>query len=302
MRDLTEDNVTEAVLAKMEDMKDPRLKEVLGAAIRHAHAFAREVELTLDELIAAAMFFTEIGKMSDEKRHEFLLLSDTLGLTILVDAIQNRKPGGATESSVLGPFYRANAPEVANGENIERAGATTDICFMSGTVKSLDGSPIEGAVLDMWQTAGNGLYENVDPDQPDMNLRGRVKTDAEGHYDVRSVLPVSYPIPHDGPVGRMLDASGRHIYRPAHVHFIVSAPGHKTVTTEIFGEGDPYLDSDAVFGVKGSLVADFVRHDSAEDAAARGVAAPFYTMGYDFVLEPGKGGDIPAFSAGGSDS
>jgi protocatechuate 3,4-dioxygenase beta subunit len=300
MRDLTEDNVTEAVLAKMADMEDQRLKEVLGAAVRHAHAFAREVNLTLAELIAANVFLTAIGKKSDETRHEFLLLSDTLGLTILVDAMENRKPAGATETSVLGPFYRADAPLIQAGDNIERSNAGGNALFVSGKVKSLDGSPIEGAMLDFWQGAENGFYENVDADQPDMNLRGRILTAKDGSYSFQSVLPCSYPVPDDGPVGQMLDAAGRHIMRAAHIHYVVSAPGHKSIITEVFKEGDEYIDSDAVFGVKESLIADFVPHDDAEEAARRGVGSPFYTVDYDFVLEPGEGGGLPDFSAGGS--
>ena len=300
MRDLTEENITEAVLDKIQGMGDARTKELLGAAIRHAHAFAREVQLTPEELYQAAMFFTEIGKISDERRHEFLLLSDTLGLTILVDAMQNRKPPGATESSVLGPFYRAEAPEVKSGDSIDRGNTGGDPAVVHGTVKDLDGRPIAGAVLDIWQTAQNGFYENMDPDQPDMNLRGRLTSDEDGAYSFVTVLPCSYPIPDDGPVGRLLYASGRHIMRPAHIHFILAAEGFKTVTTEIFAEGDEYLDSDAVFGVKDSLVAEFVKNESAADAEAYGVAAPFHTMRYDFVLEPGEGPAKPSFSAGGS--
>ncbi len=299
MRDLTEDNVTEAVLAQMGEATDERLKEVLGAAVRHAHEFAREVGLTLEELIAAADFFTKVGKISDETRYEFLMLSDTLGLTILVDAMQNRKPAGATETSVLGPFYRAEAPKIASGDNIERAGAGGNAAFVSGTVKSLDGSPIEGALLDIWQGAENGLYENTDEAQPDMNLRGRLWTGKDGGYAFQSVLPANYPVPDDGPVGDMLKAVGRHVFRAAHIHFVVSAPGHKTVITEVFKEDDTYIDSDTVFGVKASLIADFVPHDDPEEATRRGVASPFYTMEYDFVLEPGEGGGLPDFSAGG---
>ncbi len=297
MRDIREDNVTEAVLDKIQDMKDPRLKKVLSAAIKHIHQFARDVELTNDELFMGAMFLTKIGQISDETRHEFLLLSDTLGLTILADAMQNRKPPGATESSVLGPFYRTESPLIENDSNIEREGKG-EPTIVSGKVTSLDGTPLEGAMLDIWQGAANGFYENVDPDQPDQNLRGRLLTATDGGYSFKTCKPVSYPIPDDGPVGQMLDASGRHIFRPAHIHFIVSAEGHKTVTTEIFVEGDEYLDSDAVFGVKDSLVADFVKHDSADEAKAAGVAAPFYTMNFDFVLEPGKGGQIPEFTTG----
>ncbi len=298
MRDLTEDNVTEAVLAKIEDMEGERLKRIVTCAIEHVHAFVREVELTPEELFEAARFLTAIGKISDHTRHEFLLLSDTLGTTILVDAMQNRKPPGATESSVLGPFYRSDAPEVRNGDNIDRGETGGDPAVVSGTVKGLDGEPVANALLDIWQASQQGVYENLDPQQPDMNLRGRLHTDDNGAYWFRTVLPASYPIPDDGPAGQLLHLCSRHNMRPGHIHFIVSAQGFKPVTTEIYVEGDPYLDSDAVFGVKDSLVAEFVRNESADEAAKWGLRAPFYAMTYDFVLEPGAGPADPGFSAG----
>lgn len=298
MRDLTEDNVTEAVLAEIDAKDNPRLEQILVSAITHLHAFAREVELTPDELFEAARFLTEAGKISDAKRHEFLLLSDTVGLTILVDAMQNRKPPAATESSVLGPFYRANAPEVENGDLIDRGDTGGDPTVVHGTVKDLNGTTIKGALLDIWQATQQGLYENIDASQPDMNLRGRLRTDDNGEYQFRTVLPASYPIPDDGPAGQLLHLCNRHNMRPGHIHFIVSADGFKPVTTEVFVEGDDYLNSDAVFGVKDSLVAEFVKSDSAEDAAKWGMPTPFHEMRYDFVLEPGEGDARPGFSAG----
>jgi protocatechuate 3,4-dioxygenase beta subunit len=301
MRDLTEDNVTEAVLAKIDASDTPRLKRIIESAITHLHAFARDVELTPDELFQAAQYFTEVGKISDEKRHEFLLLSDTLGLTILVDAMQNRKPPGATESSVLGPFYRDDAPEVVNGDLIDRGETGGEPTVVHGTVKDLDGKPLKGALLDIWQATQQGLYENIDPAQPDMNLRGRLHTDDNGEYCFRTVLPASYPIPDDGPAGQLLYLCKRHNMRPGHIHFIVSADGFAPVTTEIFVEGDDYLDSDAVFGVKESLVAEFVKSDSAADAAKWDLPMPFHEMRYDFVLEPGEGDARPGFSAGSGD-
>jgi protocatechuate 3,4-dioxygenase beta subunit len=298
MRDLTEAKVTEAVLAKIAGMENPRLKQIVTSAIEHLHAFARDVELTPGELFEAAKFLTAIGKISDDTRHEFLLLSDTLGLTILVDAMQNRKPSGATESSVLGPFYRAQALEVQNGENIDRGDTGGDPTVVHGTVKDLKGEPLANALLDIWQSSQQGVYENLDPEQPDMNLRGRLRTDENGKFWFRTVLPASYPIPDDGPAGQLLHLCNRHNMRPGHIHFIVSAENFKPVTTEIYLEGDAYLDSDAVFGVKESLVAEFARHDSAEEAEKWGVPVPFYVMEYNFVLEPGEGQADPGFSAG----
>ncbi len=301
MRDFTQDNLTEAVLAEIKDTTDPRTKQIMEAAFRHVHAFAREVELTLEELLQASAFLTKLGQISDPTRHEFLLLSDTIGLTMLVDAMENRKPPGATESSVLGPFYRNGAPEIESGDDIDIAGNSGVPTVVSGRVTSTDGTPLAGALLDIWQAADTGFYENVDPSQPDMNLRGRLKTDADGKYWFRTVKPSSYPIPADGPVGRMLNASGRHNMRPAHIHFILTAEGHKMVTTQLYVDGDEFIDSDVVFGVKDSLVVDFVKHDSAEEAKKLGVSAPFYTLDHDFVLEPGVGHDMPSFSAGGAE-
>ena len=300
MRDLTEENVTKAVLDKIDVKDNPRLKQILESAITHVHAFAREVELTPDELFEAARFFTEVGKISDDKRHEFLLLSDTLGLTILVDTMLSRKSRQATESSVLGPFYRADAPEVANGELIDRGDTGGDPTLVHGTIKDLDGTSIRGALLDIWQATQQGLYENIDDGQPDMNLRGRLRTDDNGEYHFRTVLPSSYPIPDDGPAGQLLHLCNRHNMRPGHIHFIVSAEGFEPVTTEIFIEGDEYLDSDAVFGVKESLVAEFVKMEAPDDAAKWGLPVPFHAMRYDFVLAPGQGRARPGFSAGGS--
>jgi protocatechuate 3,4-dioxygenase beta subunit len=287
MRNLTEATVTDAVLATLAGAPDPRLREVAASLVRHLHAFVREVEPTEAEWLAGIGFLTTVGQMCDARRQEFILLSDTLGVSILVDAINHRKPGGATESSVLGPFYREGAPELPSGGNLAAATPGEPV-LVSGRVTAPDGTPIAGALLDVWQTSPDGLYDVQDPSLPGMNLRGRFRTDAAGRYNFRTVKPTSYPIPDDGPVGQMLRALGRHSYRPAHIHFIVSAVGYEPVTTMLFVEGDRYLDSDAVFGVKGSLVVNFVRHDSTAEAAARGVPAPFHSVAYDFVLTPAR--------------
>jgi catechol 1,2-dioxygenase len=281
----TETSITASVLRSLEGTPDPRLKEVMTSLIRHLHAFIREVELTEAEWMQAVQFLTRVGQMCDERRQEFILLSDTLGVSMLVDAINHRADGGATESTVLGPFYREGARELPAGASISLDGRG-EPALITGRVLSTDGTPLAGAVLDVWQGNYNGLYEQQDPDQPDMNLRGRFRTDAEGRYALVAIKPVSYPVPDDGPVGQMLRALGRHPYRPAHVHFIVAADGHALLTTHLFARGDPYLDSDVVFGTKDSLVVDFVRHDSPEEAARHGVRAPFYTVEYDFVLKP----------------
>jgi catechol 1,2-dioxygenase len=281
----TETSITESVLRSLAGTPDPRLKTVMTGLIRHLHAFIREVELTEAEWMQAIRFLTRVGQMCDERRQEFILLSDTLGVSMLVDAINHRADGGATESTVLGPFYREGARELPAGASISLDG-NGEPAVVSGRVLSTDGTPLAGAVLDVWQGNDNGLYEQQDPDQPDMNLRGRFRTDAEGRYALVAINPVSYPVPDDGPVGQMLRALGRHPYRPAHIHFIVSAEGHAPLTTHLFAKGDPYLASDVVFGTKDSLVVDFVRHDAPEAAARHGVQAPFYKVEYDFVLKP----------------
>ncbi len=279
----TEAQITERVLKSLEQTPNPRLKTVMTSLIKHLHAFVQEVQLSEAEWLQAIQFLTAVGQKCDEKRQEFILLSDTLGVSMLVDAINHRAEHGATESTVLGPFYREGARELAAGESISLDGKG-EPAIVSGRVLSTDGTPIAGAVLDVWEGNDDGLYEQQDPNQPDMNLRGRYRTDAEGRFTVVGIKPVSYPVPTDGPVGQLLLALGRHPYRPAHIHFIISAEGYRPLTTHLFASGDPYLDSDAVFGKKDSLVVDFERHDSPEEAARRGVRAPFYTVEYDFVL------------------
>lgn len=287
MSDNTEDQITQNVLNSMANTPDARLKAVMESFITHLHAFLREVEPTQDEWMQGIQFLTRTGWMCDDKRQEFILLSDITGTTMLVDAINHRSPGGATESTIFGPFYREGAPELPLGAAISQDGRG-EPAVISGRVLSTDGTPIPNALLDVWETDENGLYEQQDPEQPDMNLRGKFRSDSEGRYLFVGIKPVSYPIPDDGPVGQLLRAVGRHPYRPAHIHLLVSAKGYNPVTTHLFVQGDPYLDSDAVFGTKDSLVVDFIRNDSATEAKRYGVSAPFYTVEYDFVLEPSR--------------
>ncbi len=286
MRDFNEHTATEAVLARLADCPDARLKQVMTSIITHLHAVVREVEPTEAEWMAAIEFLTTTGQICDDKRQEFILLSDTLGVSMLIDAINHRKPPGATESTVLGPFHVDGAEVLPHGTDICKDGKGEPL-VVSGRVLDPAGAPIEGAVLDVWQTSSEGFYDIQQPGvQPDMNLRGKFVTDAKGQFHFRSVKPCSYPLPTDGPVGKLLDRLERHPYRPAHIHFIVSADGYAPVTTHLFVEGDDYLDSDAVFGVKDSLVVPFVKDDSAERAAEHGVTAPFYTVDHDFGLAP----------------
>jgi hydroxyquinol 1,2-dioxygenase len=282
MRNLTETNLTDAVLSKLEGASDPRFKQIMTSLIRHLHAFVREVELTEEEWFAGIQFLTATGQKCDDKRQEYILLSDTLGVSMLVDAINHRKPRGATESTVLGPFYVPGAPDMPVGSNIAE-GVEGEPTHFSGRVLSSDGKPITGAMLDLWSTDGEGWYDVQKPGA-ELRARGRIRTDSQGRYAFWTVKPVSYPIPTDGPVGKMLLKMGRHPYRPAHTHMIVSAPGFQPVTTHVFVEGDPYLESDAVFAVKNSLVAPFVRHEPGSAPDGKHMDRPYYTVQYDFGL------------------
>jgi catechol 1,2-dioxygenase len=286
MRDFNEHTATAAVLARMAGCRDERLKRIMTAVVTHLHAVVREVEPTTEEWMAAIRFLTETGQKCDDKRQEYILLSDTLGVSMLVDAINHRKPSGATESTVLGPFFVAGAPAKAMGDTISRDGDGEPV-LVSGRVLDQDGRPLAGATLDVWQTSSDGYYDVQDPRDRGMNLRGLFTTGADGRFHFRTVKPSSYPIPTDGPGGRMLLALGRHPMRPAHIHFIVGAPNHEPVTTHMFVAGDDYLDSDAVFGVKDSLVVDFVSHDDPAAAKRLGLGNPFYTAEHDFTLVRG---------------
>ena len=284
MSNNTEEQITQNVLDTMAQAPNPRLKEVMTSLISHLHTFMREVELTQEEWAQGIQFLTRTGHMCDDKRQEFILLSDITGVTMLVDAINHRLSDGATESTIFGPFYREGAQELPMGATISKDGRGEPVVVM-GRVLSTDGSPIPNALLDVWETDENGLYEQQDPEQPDMNLRGKFRSDREGRYCFVGIKPVSYSIPDDGPVGQLLRALGRHPFRPAHIHVLISADGFVPVTTHLFVKGDAYLDSDAVFGTKDSLVVDFIRHDSAEEAARYHIPVPYYKVEYDFILK-----------------
>lgn len=286
-RSTTEDDITAAVLARFAATPDPRLRQIMLALIRHLHAFVKEVELTEAEWFQAIEILTEAGQMCSDKRQEFILFSDTLGVSMVVDLIGHRKPEGATESTVFGPFHRLGAPDLPPGGNIAHRDTTGVPTLVSGRVLDLDGRPVAGALLDVWQTQTNGLYDSQDQSLDGLHMRGKFRTDGDGRYLIRTVRPVNYPIPSDGPVGAMLRATGRHPMRPAHIHFVVTADGYEAVTTHIFDRADPYLASDAVFAVKDSLICDFVRHETpTPEAAALGIAGPMLTAEFDFVLKP----------------
>jgi len=284
MRDFSESNLTAAVLSTVEGADDARFKRIMSSLIVHLHAFVRDVELTEAEWLEGIRFLTRCGHMCDDKRQEFILLSDTLGVSMLVDAIHHRHTSGATENTVFGPFHVEGSPHVPVGGDIT-AGVQGEPTYVSGRVLTLDRKPIAGAALEAWQVRPDMRYDVQDPEATELQLRGQLKTDAEGRYAFWTIKPVSYPIPDDGPVGDMLKASGRHPWRPAHIHFRIRVPGYETVVTQLFVAGDRYLDSDAVFGVKSTLVAEFVCHEPGRAPDGKLLAQPFFTLSRDFVLE-----------------
>jgi hydroxyquinol 1,2-dioxygenase len=277
--------ITRQVLDSLENTPNERLKTLMTALVQHLHAFIREVEPTEAEWMEAIQFLTRTGQMCDDTRQEFILLSDTLGVSMLVDAVNHQAPEGNSESTIMGPFYRDGAEDMPGGANISKDGKG-EPAVVQGRVTASDGTPIVGAILDVWEGGSNGLYEQQDSDQPDMNLRGRFRTDKDGYYCFVGIKPVSYPIPADGPVGQMMRALERRYYRPGHIHMIVRAEGYAPLTTHIFVRGDENLASDPVFGVKESLIADFVPNHSEQEATKYGVSVPFYTVNYDFALKP----------------
>jgi hydroxyquinol 1,2-dioxygenase len=283
MREFDEQSITAAVLARMDQCQDPRFKQVMSSLITHLHQFVREVKLTEDEWFTAIQFLTETGQTCTDKRQEFILLSDTLGVSILVITLNHPAADGATDSTVLGPYYWQDAPELPAGANLAE-GVKGDPAFYSGRVLDSDGTPIAGAVLDIWSGDGEGTYDMQMDDDVGMRARGRIRTDAGGRYSFRSIRPTYYPVPTDGPVGRMLGKMGRHPRRPGHIHMIVSAPGHHGVTTHLFAAGSQYIDSDAVFGVKESLVTTFRKHPAGTAPDGTLLEVPYYTVDYDFRL------------------
>jgi hydroxyquinol 1,2-dioxygenase len=285
MQNLNEDNITQAVLASHSEMPDERLREIMTSLVQHLHSFAREVKLTEPEWFAAIQFLTEVGHMCSDKRQEFILLSDTLGLSMLVTALNNRKPDGCTESTVFGPFHVEGAPEYALGDDVAN-GASGELCFVRGVVRDLEGNPIPNATMEIWQADADGFYDVQYADQDQHRARGIIHSGPDGEFHFRTICAEAYPIPHDGPVGRMLAALGRHPWRPAHLHFMIKAEGYDTLVTHVFRHGDKYLDSDAVFGVRASLIGDWVRHEAGAAPDGSRVDAPFYTLDFDFVLNP----------------
>ena len=246
--------LTRDVIDRMSNAKSARLQEVMEVVIRHLHAIVREAKITQGEWWQAIDFLTRAGQMCSESRQEFVLLSDILGVSMLVDAVDNVAGPGISDSTVLGPFYAGHQRELTQGDSILLREEPSEPLVMSGRVTDPEGHPIAGALVEVWQTAPNQLYDVQDTDQPQGHLRASFRTDMAGTYSFRTIMPVSYPIPDDGPAGQLLAAMGRHPFRPAHIRFMISAPGYRTLVTHLFFEGDEFLESDAVFGVKPSLV------------------------------------------------
>ena len=274
MRNLNQHNITQAVIDSFAGTPDPRLLQIMTSLVRHLHAFARDVQLTEQEWTQGIDFLTRCGHITDDKRQEFILLSDVLGLSMLTVAMNNDKPQGCTEATVFGPFHVDGAPRHELGDDIAN-GAKGTPCVVRGSVRGLDGSPVPGALLDVWQSDDDGLYDVQHQGLDHAQSRGILQADDDGRFHFRSIVAVPYPIPHDGPVGRMLDATGRHPWRPAHLHFMIQAPGYETLITHVFRDDSDYLDSDAVFGVRQSLVCAWTPQPDGS-----------YLLEYDFVLNP----------------
>ena len=290
-------DITESVIRRYDGCADPRLREIMQALVAHLHGFVTEVALTPEEWAAAIGVLTATGHITDERRQEFILWSDTLGVSMLVDALANPLPAGATESTVLGPFYAPGSPLRAYGESMIVDATVGTPAWVHGRVLDTAGAPIAGAELDLWQNDADMLYAVQKQEGPDDHLRGRYRTREDGSFAFVTVRPVPYPIPDDGPVGRMLDATGRHPWRPAHIHVVVRAPGFRSVVTHLFDARSEYLDSDTVFAVKPSLLRTFVERSADDPERPEGVTGEWVSLETDIVLVAGEGG-APIVDAG----
>ena len=287
MRQFNEDNLTAAVIERFNKSKNPRFRELITSAVKHLHAFAREVELTEEEWFEGIKFLTAVGQKCDDKRQEFILLSDILGLSMMIVALNHKTVPGATEATVLGPFFAHGAKEYEYGGDLrEGCSVKGEDVYVSGRVLSLDGKPVANALLDIWQAKADGIYDVQT--EGEFELRGRVKAKANGEYAFKSYKPKFYSVPVDGPVGELIRATGNHHMRPAHMHAIVSAPGYQQVITHVFVDGDPYLDGDAVFAVKNSLVGKYKKMSDAE-AKKVGLPAGSVKLDWDFRLSRESG-------------
>jgi len=282
----TEKDVTKAVLAELAKAPNPRFREIMGAFVRHLHDFAREVKLTEEEFREAMAYIVKTGQASNATHNEAVLISGSLGFSQLIVMLNNGDNGGDTDASLLGPFWRMHSPVTPNGGSIVRSPTPGEALFVNASFKDRAGKPIAGAEVDVWHSSTEGFYENQDPVQADMNLRGKFTTDPDGHVSFRSIKPAGYPIPIDGPTGDLLRAQGRHNMRPAHLHFLASKDGFKTLISQIYVQDDKFLETDVQFGVTRRLVGNYVRHEN-EKPPAPDVQGPWYSLDYNFVMEPG---------------
>jgi hydroxyquinol 1,2-dioxygenase len=283
-------DITAAALASFDGCTDPRLRELMQTLVTHLHSFAVETSLTEDEWRGLIATLTDTGHITDARRQEFILWSDALGLSMLVDALAHELPPGATESTVIGPFYVPGSPLREYGESMVQEEGAGVPAWVYGRVLDVNGNPIAGAEVDVWQNGADMLYAVQRPEAEEDHLRGRYLTRDDGSYAFVAVRPVPYPIPHDGPVGRMLEATGRHPWRPAHIHIIVRAPGYKTVTTHVFDATSEYLDSDTVFAVKPSLLRTFIERSADDPERPPAISGEWVSLENDIVLAPGEGG------------
>ena len=281
---VTEQNLTDVVSERWKDIPNPRLRRIMASLIGHLHAFVREVEPTEQEWMTAIDWLTRTGKMCTDKRQEFILASDVMGVSMLVDCINHRLATAATPTTVTGPFHIHDSPELANGADMAR-GAPGVACFVTGVVRDLDGSPVAGAVLDIWQTDGEGLYE-AQRDVAEPWMRGIYRSGPDGSFTIRTVAPIGYSIPMDGTVGELMNQTNISHMRPAHIHFLVEAPGHHRLVTHLFQRGCQYIESDVVYGVKAPLIVDFQNLPAGSKApTGETIDTPFYVVRYDFALQ-----------------
>ena len=284
--DFTEETAAQAVIDSFAGTPDARLREILTSLVRHLHGWVRETRPSRAEWDTAIRYLTAVGQACTDTRQEFILLSDVLGVSMLVEAINDTTAAGGTESTVLGPFHVTESPPREHGDSIDLVGGG-EPCAVSARVLSADGTPLAGAQVDVWQANHEGFYDVQQPGvQPPGNGRGLFTAGADGRFHFTTVVPSKYPIPSDGPVGQLLTATRRHPYRPAHIHFIVSADGHQQLTTHIFVAGGEYLDSDAVFAVRRSLIQEFTKVDDPQRAAGLGIGNPFRLAEFDLILQP----------------
>jgi protocatechuate 3,4-dioxygenase beta subunit len=279
--------VTEAVIEAVNRTEDPRLREILLALVRHLHGFVREVRLSEREFQEAVRIVAAMGQKTTPSHNEVVLMAGSLGVSALVCLLNNGNDGATeTQANLLGPFWRDDQPLSASGDSLVRSPTPGPGMIVHASIVDGDGRAVAGAEVDVWHSSPEGLYENQDPGQAEMNLRGRFVSDAAGRFDFRSVKPAGYPIPIDGPVGELVKATRRHNYRPAHLHFMIYKPGFKTLITQIYSPDDEHIDSDVQFGVTRALIGDYLRHD--ETSPGPDVATPWYSLDQRFVLEPGE--------------